>query len=229
MEGEDHKAIGIFKSENKEAYLKVYPNTGGFQVDYEEEAININKLDKGVVIVNIEEEEGYKVLVVDQTNQSEAIYWKDDFLKIRPRNDNFQQTGNLLKVYKNFVNEKLDESFELEKADKIDLLNRSMEYFKTKETFDEQEFEEEVIANPQAASLFKEYKQSFEEEFDSPFQTNFDIADSAVKKMASAYKTVIKLDKNFHIYIHGKREYLETGFDEEKGKQYYKLYFDQES
>lgn len=229
MEGEDHKAIGIFKSENKEAYLKVYPNTGGFQVDYEQEAININKLDKGVVIVNVEEEEGYKVLVVDQTNQSEAVYWKDDFLKIRARNDNFQQTGNLLKVYKNFVNEKLDESFELEKADKIDLLNRSMEYFKTKETFDEQEFEEEVIANPQAASLFKEYKQSFEEEFDSPFQTNFDIADSAVKKMASAYKTVIKLDKNFHIYIHGKREYLETGYDEDKGKQYYKLYFDQES
>ena len=229
MEGEDHKAIGIFKSENKEAYLKVYPNTGGFQVDYEQEAININKLDKGVVIVNVEEEEGYKVLVVDQTNQSEAVYWKDDFLKIKTRNDNFQQTGNLLKVYKNFVNEKLDESFELEKADKIDLLNRSMEYFKTKESFDEQEFEEEVIANPQAASLFKEYKQAFEEEFDSPFQTNFDIADTAVKKMASAYKTVIKLDKNFHIYIHGKREYLETGYDEEKGKQFYKLYFDQES
>lgn len=229
MEGEDHKAIGIFKSENKEAYLKVYPNTGGFQVDYEQEAININKLDKGVVIVNVEEEEGYKVLVVDQTNQSEAVYWKDDFLKIKARNDNFQQTGNLLKVYKNFVNEKLDETFELEKADKIDLLNRSMEYFKTKESFDEQEFEEEVIANPQAASLFKEYKQAFEEEFDSPFQTNFDIADTAVKKMASAYKTVIKLDKNFHIYIHGKREYLETGYDEEKGKQYYKLYFDQES
>lgn len=79
MEGEDHRAIGFFKSENKEAYLKVYPNTGGFQVDYEQEAININKLDKGVVIVNVDQEEGYKVLVVDQTNQSEAVYWKDDF------------------------------------------------------------------------------------------------------------------------------------------------------
>ncbi|QBQ40999.1 nucleoid-associated protein [Sphingobacterium psychroaquaticum] len=229
MEGEDHRAIGFFKSENKEAYLKVYPNTGGFQVDYEQEAININKLDKGVVIVNVDQEEGYKVLVVDQTNQSEAVYWKDDFLKIRPRNDNFQQTGNLMKVYKNFVTEKLDEVFELEKADKIDLLNRSMDYFKTKETFDEAEFEEEVIANPQAASLFKEYKQSFADEFDSPFQANFEIANPAVKKMASSYKSVIKLDKNFHIYVHGKREYLETGFDEDKGMNYYKLYFENES
>ncbi len=229
MEGEDHKAIGIFKSENKEAYLKVFPDTGGFQLEYEQEAININKLDKGVVIVNVEAEEGYKVLVVDQTNQSEAVYWKDDFLKIRTRNDNYQQTGNILKVYKNFVAEKLDDSFDLEKADKIDLLNRSMEYFKTKETYDEKEFEEEVIANPQAASMFKEYKDAFAEEFDSPFQTNFEIANSAVKKMAPAYKSIIKLDKNFHIYVHGKREYVETGFDEEKGMNYYKLYYERES
>src|SRR5690606_5467015 len=80
LEGEEHQAIGVFKSETKEAYLKVYPNAGGFDLDYEQEAININKLDKGVVIVNTEREEGYKVLVVDQTNQSEAVYWKDDWL-----------------------------------------------------------------------------------------------------------------------------------------------------
>lgn len=229
LEGEEHDAIGIFKSENKEAYLKVYPNADGFDLDYEQEAININKLDKGVVIVKTEAEEGYKVLVVDQTNQSEAVYWKDDFLKIKARNDNFQQTGNLLKVYKNFVNDKLDEAFELESADKIDLLNRSMNYFKTKEKFDQGEFEEEVIGNPQAASLFKEYQGNFAEEFDTPFQSNFEIASPAVKKMAASYKSVIKLDKNFHIYVHGKRDYIEAGFDEERGLNYYKLYFEAES
>ncbi|PRD46277.1 nucleoid-associated protein [Sphingobacterium haloxyli] len=229
LEGEEHDAIGIFKSENKEAYLKVYPNAGGFDLDYEQEAININKLDKGVVIVKTEAEAGYKVLVVDQTNQSEAVYWKDDFLKIKTRNDNFQQTGNLLKVYKNFVNDKLDETFELESADKIDLLNRSMNYFKTKETFDQGEFEEEVIGNPQAASLFKEYQQHFADEFEAPFQSNFEIASPAVKKMAASYKSVLKLDKNFHIYVHGKRDYIESGFDEERGLNYYKLYFETES
>lgn len=229
MEGEDHAAVGIFKSENKEAYLKVYPEQGGFQLNYEQEAININKLDKGVVIVNTEQEEGYKVLVVDQTNQSEAVYWKDNFLQLKSRNDAFQQTGNIMKVYKNFVNEKLDEVFELETADKIDLLNRSMNYFKTKETFDSAEFEEEVIANPQAASLFNDYKQAFEDEFDMPFQANFVIATPAVKKMASSYKSVIKLDKNFHIYVHGKREYLEQGYDEDKGMNYYKLYYENEA
>lgn len=229
MEGEEHDAVGIFKSENKEAYLKVYPQQGGFQLNYEQEAININKLDKGVVIINTEEEEGYKVLVIDQTNQSEAVYWKDNFLQLRTRNDAYQQTGNLLKVYKKFVDEKLDEVFELETADKIELLNRSMNYFKSKETFDNAEFEEEVIGNPQAISLFKDFKENFEEEYDMPFQANFDIAAPAVKKMASSYKSVIKLDKNFHIYVHGKREYLEKGYDEEKGLNYYKLYYENES
>ncbi len=230
MEGQEHNAIGIFKSENKETYLKVYPDNGGFQLDYEPEAININKLDKGCIIVQTEEEDGYQVLVVDQTNKSqEAVYWKDDFLKIKIRNDHFNQTGNYLKVVKNFVNEKLDEAFELEKADKIDLLNRSMNYFKEKDTFDQEEFEEEVIGNPIAISMFKDFKSGFEDEFDSAFESSFDIADKAVKKMESSYKTVLKLDKNFHIYIHGKREFVERGYDEEKGKNYYKLYFETES
>lgn len=229
MEGEEHDAIGIFKSENKEAYLKVYPAQGGFQLNYEQEAININKLDKGVVIVNTDEDEGYKVLVVDQTNQSEAVYWKDNFLQLKSRNDNFQQTGNLMKVYKNFVEEKLDDVFELEKADKIDLLNRSMNYFKSKESFDSEEFEEEVLGDPKAVSLFNDYKKNFEEEFDMPFQANFEIASPAVKKMQSSYKSVLKLDKNFHVYIHGKRDYLEKGYDEDKGMNYYKLYFENES
>src|SRR5690606_16735895 len=53
MEGEDHRAVGIFKSENKESYLKVYPQENGLGIDYEQQAININKLDKGVIIVDV--------------------------------------------------------------------------------------------------------------------------------------------------------------------------------
>jgi hypothetical protein len=34
IEGEQLDAIGIFKSENKETYLKVYPEQGGFGIDY---------------------------------------------------------------------------------------------------------------------------------------------------------------------------------------------------
>lgn len=229
IEGELHDAIGIFKSETKETYLKVYPENSGFNLSYEQEAINISKLDKGCLILNTEKDLGYKIAVIDQTNRSaEAVYWKDEFLKLKVRNDNYNQTNNVLGVYKSFVTQKLDEDFEISKADKIDLLNRSIKYFKEKDSFDMDEFSNEVIANEQGIASFKDYKRSYEEEFDTAIPDSFDISDAAVKKQARDYKSVLKLDKNFHIYIHGNKELIEKGFDDDKSMNYYKVYFREE-
>ena len=229
IEGETHDAIGIFKSETKETYLKVYPENAGFGVSYEQDAINISKLDKGCLIINSDKEEGYKVAVIDQTNRSaEAVYWKDEFLKLKIRNDNYNQTNNVLGVYKEFVTQKLDEDFEISKADKIDLLNKSMKYFKDKETFDIDEFSNEVIANEDGITSFKNFKKSYEEEYDTSIADNFDISEAAVKKQAKAFKSIIKLDKNFHIYIHGNKELIEKGFDDDRSMNYYKVFFKEE-
>lgn len=226
IEGDLHDAIGIFKSETKESYIKVYPEQSGFGLSYEQEAINISKLDKGCLIFNTDKEVGFKVAVIDQTNRSaEAVYWKDEFLRLKVRNDNYNQTQNVLGVYKNFITEKLDEEFEVTKTDKIDLLNRSMKYFKEKESFDIDEFANEVIANKEGIDLFKSYKKSYEEEFDTPIADTFDISDAAVKKQAKTYKSILKLDKNFHIYIHGNKELIEKGFDDDRSMNFYKVYF----
>jgi hypothetical protein len=231
IEGNLLDAIGIFKSENKETYLKVYPDKGGFSVDYEENAININKLDKGCLIFNIEKENGYKVVVIDSANRSQetAVYWKDEFLQLKIRNDSYNQTSNTLGIYKNFVTQKLDDEFEMSKADKIDLLNRSMKYFKEKDTFDMDEFTGEVIGNPKAIESFKTFKSQYEQEFDSPIADTFEISDNAVKKQGRVYKSVLKLDKNFHIYIHGDKDLIEKGFDDGKAMNYYKVYFKEEN
>jgi hypothetical protein len=230
LEGQLLDAVGIFKSENKEIYLKVYPDTGGFNLEYEPDGININKLDKGCLIFNSEKEEGYKVLVVDQTNRNnEAVYWKDDFLKLRIRNDSFNQTSNTLSIYKNFVSTKLDDEFELTKADKIDLLNKSMKYFKDNDTFDLDEFGDEVLGNPKAIESFKTYKTQYEQDHETEIATTFDISNAAVKKQSRVYKSILKLDRNFHIYIHGDKELIEKGFDEGKHMNYYKVYFKEEN
>jgi hypothetical protein len=39
---------------------------------------------------------------------------------------------------------------------------------------------------------------------------------------------VLKLDKNFHIYIHGGRDMIERGVDE-SGRKYYKIYYNEEA
>ena len=230
VEGELFNALGIFKSESKETYLKVYPDKNGFEIQYEQEAINIKKLDKGCLIFNTEKEEGYKVTVMDNTNKgSEAIYWIDEFLKLTIRNDNYNQTQNTLSIYKNFVTQKLDEVYDITKAQKIDLLNRSMNYFKEKEEFDIDEFSNEVIGDAEGINSFKEYKQNYEKEYETEIADNFSISIQAVKKQSRNYKSVLKLDKNFHIYIHGNNELIEKGFDEKMNMSFYKVYFREEN
>ncbi|MDP4285377.1 MAG: nucleoid-associated protein [Bacteroidota bacterium] len=230
LEGELFDALGIFKSESKESYLKVYPDNDGFGIQYEQEAINIKKLDKGCLVFNTEKEEGYKVAVIDHTNKgTEAVYWVDEFLKLTILNNSYNQTHNALGIYKNFVTEKLDEIYDITKAQKIDMLNRSMNYFKEKEEFDINEFSNEVIGDPKGINSFKEYKQNYEKEYETEIGDNFSISIQAIKKQARNYKSILKLDKNFHIYIHGNNELIEKGFDEKKNMNYYKVYFREEN
>ncbi|MCB0771369.1 MAG: nucleoid-associated protein, partial [Flavobacteriales bacterium] len=59
-------------------------------------------------------------------------------------------------------------------------------------------------------------------------QDNFEISAQAVKRQARIFKSVLKLDKNFHIYIHGDRNKIEHGVDE-SGRKFYKIYYEQET
>ena len=59
------------------------------------------------------------------------------------------------------------------------------------------------------------------------FPDTFNISPEAVKKQVKSFKSVLKLDKNFHIYIHGNKDLIEKGIDE-NGKKFYKIYYDKE-
>ncbi|MFC4263111.1 nucleoid-associated protein [Ferruginibacter yonginensis] len=228
IEGEMVAAIGIFKSESKEPYLTIHHNDTAYQMAYEEQAINIKKLDKGCIIFNTEAEEGYKVTVIDQTNQTEASYWIDAFLQLRIRNDAYNQTNTVLSIYKDFVKNEMDQLFDMSKTDKIDLLNRSIKYFKENDDFNIDTFSHEVINNEAGIASFKNYKSNYEQTMESPIPDSFAIHIAAVKKQARVYKSVLKLDKNFHIYIHGNNDLIEKGYDEALQMNYYKVYFREE-
>jgi 37-kD nucleoid-associated bacterial protein len=228
MEGIEAPAIGIFKSESKETYLKVSAAAKGFDMQYEEEAINIKKLDKGCLIFKHEEEEGFRVAVVDANKTAETVYWVDQFLQLKILNNDYHQTNNALTICKEFVTGKMEEVYDISKTQKIDMLNRSIKYFKEKETFDLDEFSNEVIGDERGIASFREYKRNFEDEADTSIPDNFSIAIQAVKKQARNYKSVLKLDRNFHIYIHGNNELIEKGFDESKNLNFYKVFFREE-
>lgn len=229
VDGEDVEALGIFKSETRDTYLKVFLANESYQVNYDD-GININKLDKGCLVYNTEEENGYKVSVIDSiSKQNEAVYWKDSFLQIQRRDDSYHQTELAVNMCKLFIQDKLPSEYEISRVDQVDLLNKSAAYFKEKEQFQLDDFAQEVLGNPEAIASFKEYRDHFQHESQQQIPDEFDISSPAVKKQQKVFKSVLKLDRNFHIYIHGDREMIERGFDEATNMSYYKLLFENET
>ncbi|MCF6239914.1 MAG: nucleoid-associated protein [Bacteroidales bacterium] len=229
IEDEVVDALGIFKSETKQAFLKVYSQDNNIQLNHDT-GININKIDKACLIFNTEEESGYKVAIIDVSGKSkEAHYWKDDFLAIEKRKDDYYQTANYIGICKGFVKDVYNQSNGVERADQIEMLNKTAEYFKEKEEFDIQDFEQNVIENDEVIKAFEEYKEKVAEENDLEILDNFGISETAVKKSRAQFKSVLKLDKNFHIYIHGDRQRIIKGYDPTKGMNYYQIYFEKEN
>lgn len=228
VDGEGVDAIGIFKSELKENFLKVRSAHKSVTVEAEQ-GTSINRLDKGCIIFNTEHEDGFKLMVVDSTNKSnDAVYWKDAFLRVAPRSDSYYQTKNYLHLCKDFVKEVFSPKNEVEKTDQVLLLNRTEEFFTKAENFDEKVFEEVVLEQPQIVEAFNDYKHAYAELNQVVFEPKFEISTEAAKKAKTFFKSVIKLDKRFHIYVHGGSEFMEKGSDPDKGLHYYKLYFENE-
>jgi hypothetical protein len=228
FEGESINAIGIFKSENRQAFLKLDSMSSDFELNYDD-GINIEKLDKGCLIFEAEKEKGYKICIIDKSNKSaEAQFWKENFLMLRPCNDDYHQTKDFLDIAKNYVTKQLAEEFEVNKADQIDMLNRSMEYFRSRDNFSKKEFEKEVFQDAGIIKSFREFDDSYRSDNDIELEDSFEISVHAVKKQSRVFKSILKLDRNFHIYIHGNKDMIEQGVEKD-GRKYYKIYFEKET
>jgi hypothetical protein len=228
IEGETVDAIGLFKSESKDTFLKIKSSEHTYEIE-SEKGINVNKLDKGCLIFNSQRVKGFVVEVVDTASKGdEAIYWMDNFLQLIQRHDDYHNTENILTLCKKFIKNDLPNEFEVTKADQADFLNKSIKFFKGKDSFNMNEFANEVIEQPSMIERFNNYKSTFEEQSSINIVDNFNISPAAVKKQTRVFKSVLKLDKNFHVYIHGDRELIEQGVEAD-GRRFYKLYFKEES
>lgn len=225
LDGKASDAIGLFKSEMKEVFLKFSAERGDFKIEHES-GVGIEKLDKGCLIFNLEEEKGYKVCVIDKKSKG-MQHWKTAFLNITPAADNYHSTKRFLSMTKEYVTKKVPDELDLNSADKIDLLNRSVDYFKSNEAFNRGDFEKNVLGDEQLIKSFEEFDETYNTGNKEKPSTNFEISPNALKKQSRNFKKVLKLDKNFHIYIHGDRHLIEQGIESD-GKKFYKIYYDNE-
>lgn len=226
LDGETLDAVGLFKSENKDTFLKVLQENDNFNLQTEK-GINIKKLDKGCLIFNKDRENGYIVAVVDNAGRGvEARYWLNDFLHVRRRKDEYTNTQNFMTLAKNFVTQELPKELGTSKADQIDLLNKSLDFFKDKDTCDIDDFTNEVMIESDIIEKFHHYKQRCEDESGTSINNSFSISETARKKQQRSFKRVIQLDKKIKIVIDGNSQNIEQGTDK-KGK-FYKVYYNEE-
>jgi hypothetical protein len=228
VEGRMHSAIGIFKTENKAHFIEVQQKERQIELVIKE-GVEVNKMDKGCLIINRNKESGYDVLIYDNQNRGEeAAYWKEKFLNITPQKNEYHQTQHFLTLTKQFITEQMEGEFDTPRTDQIEMLTKSIDYFRSKESFNIDEFQKEVFQNGDMIQSFRNFGSKYIESHDFDIASEFDISAQAVKKQARVYKSVLKLDKNFHIYIHGNTDLIEKGVDE-NGRKFYKIYYQDES
>lgn len=227
LDGMSIDAIGIYKTENRDVFFNLDKGFEGYKIDIQE-GLNIDKMDKGCMIYNTAD--GMVLSAIDKTNKkNEAQYWKDKFLKIMAKADEYHHTTDYLTATKEFIVKQIPQEYEVTKAQQADYLNKSIAFFKNNAEFDEKAFVSEVFEDKDLINSFTGYKKEYEQEREIELSSDFYISGTAVKKSARVFKSVIKLDKNFHVYVHGDRDLIEKGYDEAVGKHYYKIYFDEET
>ena len=222
-------AIGIFKSELKDDFLQ-FEEKGENLSAILQHGVNLKKLDKGCIIFNIDKETGYKVLSAD-SNKYDTKYWLEQFLSVTPLTDDNFFTKKYLQFCHNFAK---DVVFPAEdKKEEVMFMNRSMDYFAKNDSFEETNFVNSVIENPELIPEFKHYKQEKAPKFHIEDVTEFDISNTAVTASRKKIKNIIELDTNIQIKMdfinpESAEKFVEKGWDEEKQMYYYLVYFNKE-
>ena len=154
LDNEKTDAIGIFKSEIKQDFIQFAENGSNLDI-LVQKGVNINKLDKGCLIFNVNKSDGYKVLSVD-SNRYDTKYWLEHFLGVDPLADDNFYTKNYLKFCQNFAKDVVLPAED--KKQEVMFMNRAVNHFAKNDAFEESNFLNEVIENPELIPEFKHYK-----------------------------------------------------------------------
>jgi len=220
--------IGIFKSENKDSFLKVIKDEKAIKVK-DDIGINVSKLEKGCLVLNTDEVNGYLVLNIDNNNQI-TDYWTNKFLNLKPIDNDIHKTKEIITLCKNFSNDVLSSQYDTDT--KFTFNNNYINYFEDNELYDIDGFTDSLFKDDKIKEDFFEYYKLNEESFDFDVYDKFELSQSDIKREKKKIKNIIKLDTKLELKVLLDRDNgtknIEKGFDEDKGMYFYKIYFNEE-
>lgn len=215
-------AIGIFKSEKPEMFLKLGFSDGVYSLASEKGVGNITK---GCLIMNVGSDAGYLVSLLNSKKKCDVKYWNDDFLGVRLRNDDVNKTSQIVELCGSFITSNSSIS-KTDKAEMIDQVLTAMTFGDTSlEKITDSVFKSKAIKEQFAD--FRNQKSSFtDENYEALFSPTAENVEKQLKKYRNKSKLI--LDDDFEVLIKKGEENIVRGYDEERGLSYYKLYFKDE-
>lgn len=228
LEYNDHVVDGLLISKIESGTKFIKPEEQNDYVTIQiDQGIVTRNIEKSCLIINKDYHEGYIVFNFEKNN-SDTNYWSKNFLNIIEKDDDFNVTNNIISGYREYLNsDALYQNYS--KKEKIELVNETINYLETCES----EIKISTLLKDGINSGIdtNDFKFFLEEKFNEEFVSSnrqFSASHDAIKIQKKKFRSIIKLDKNFHIYIHGNERMIEQGIDSD-GQKYYKFYYESEA
>ncbi|WP_313893545.1 nucleoid-associated protein [Psychrobacillus sp.] len=216
---EKKKVLAVVKIDEKEMFLDV-KNEQNKMIVNGIDGINVKKINNMAIIMDMGPDVAPAVFMKTKKKE-DVIYWQERFLKIKVADEHYHKTNLALTECKKYIIK--EESFT--NTEKLGLLNKTLDFFKTEEKFQVDDYIETVFegSDPVQKDIIVNSVK--------PYETV--ISESAIAKAEKSYKRKIKLDSNIEIQVNVRDidqidQLIEVGYDEVTNRKFYKIYFQEE-
>ena len=214
----------LLKTETKDRFLTVSYENGEYAIK-PQFGLSTKHLDKGCLIFNTKSEEGYLMSIVETTTiRQDGRYWSNNFLYARDIIGDFQVTENIANfcsfMVQKISKENPEKSLELAKVSRkiTQILQDDGAEINTNQLISSLAIDDEIT------HLLPSYQKEYENKIGKMPET-FRCTQNAMKRKAITKANVLKIGSDFELKVLDASAIIEQGYDDEKKKNFIKLYY----
>lgn len=215
-------AVGIFKIETKNEFIETSIDSYGNMDVAVKSGYTSQKIDKACLIVFTEDMPvGF---IIDKSKDSK--FWRQNFLGMETKSTPYSQSKALVGLMEGFVKDKLAKDSVVSKSEQVNIVNNFTSLISKSENLDISELQSEVFQDKKVLNMFEDYRKIYEERENIHLDSRLGVDKTALNISRKLRK--IKLDDTVELCLMKTGNFIERGFDEHRGQNYYKIYFSKE-
>ena len=162
--------------------------------------------------------------IIDKSKDSK--FWRQNFLGMETKSTPYSQSKARVGLMEGFVKDKLAKESVVSKSEQVNIVNNFTTLISKSEKLDISELQSEVFQDKKVLNMFEDYRKIYEERENINFGSHFEVDKIALNVSRKLRK--IKLDDTVELCLMKTGNFIERGYDERRGQNYYKIYFTKE-